>query len=367
MRVQYKEICSAISAGKVSSVRKELQANPRVVEHWKPLCDAAFYGSSECIDILLDAGADPNRKAATASRHTPLTRITQFHKTIPKHEGHSESLSLLLNRGADPNISAGPLSLVPLAYATVGPLPALVDILRGYSDDNDIFIAASLHDRTMLERILKQQSLNVQVDGSNRTPLHYIGLSGMWREVGSSLSLECTRLLLDHGYEVDAVQEIADEGEIFEATPLWYAVAHSQNVELIKFLLEKGANPNPATFAATFLGGMQIVQLLHEYGADWNLKFAGRTPIQDLLIYRRTKLVPWLIDNGARVDQQDQEGRTALHIAAMNGCKSDLIQKILDGGGNLDVEDNDGNTPLDLARKRKKSEAADFLETVNRT
>lgn len=367
MRIQYKKVCAAIASGNPKNVRKELQADTRVVEHWKPLCDAAFYGNTECIGILLDAGADPNQVAGTASRHTPLTRIAQYHKTIPKHEGHSKSLSLLLNRGADPSISAGPLNMSPLAYATVGPLSSLVEVLRDHLDNSDPFSAAALTDRDLLEQILKDQSDVFPTDESNRTPLHYVGLSGMWRELGASSSLECARLLLDHGYDVDAIQEIPDEGEVFEATPLWYAVAHSQNLELIKFLLEHGASPNPATFAATYLGDLQIVETLHQYDADWNIQFAGRTPIQDLLIYRRTKLVPWLIDNGARVDQQDHEGRTALHIAAMNGCKPDLLQKILDQGGDLSVRDNDGQTPSELARIRKKSQAANFLEAVNRT
>ena len=367
MRIQYKKVCAAIASGNLTDVRKELQANSRVFEHWKPLCDAAFYGNTECIGILLDAGADPNQVAGTASRHTPLTRIAQYHKTIPKHEGHSKSLSLLLNRGADPSISAGPLNLTPLAYATVGPLSSLVEVLRDHLDKSDVFSAAALIDKDLLEQILRDQPSVFPTDESNRTPLHYVGLSGMWRDLGASPSLECAKLLLDHGYDVDAIQEIPDEGEVFEATPLWYAVAHSQNFELIKFLLEHGASPNPATFAATYLGDLQIVEVLNQYDADWNIKFAGRTPIQDLLIYRRTKLVPWLIDNGARVDQQDLEGRTALHFAATNGCKPDLLQKILDSGGSLDVKDNDGHTPLDLARKRKKSQVVDFLETVNRT
>lgn len=364
MRVQYRKVCEAIAAGRLADVQKEVQANPAVVGHWKPLCDAAFHGNSECIEILLDAGADPNQKAGTASRHTPLTRIAQFHKTIPKHEGHSKSLSLLLSRGANPYISAGPLNLTPLAYATVGPLPALVEILRGHLDQIDIFNAAALHDISLLEEIFTEHGLSLEVDISDRTPLHYVALSGMWREVGASSSLDCAALLINIGHDVDEVQEIPDEGEVFEATPLWYAVAYSQNIELIDFFLEHGANPNPAVFAATYLGDLEIVRLLHQYDADWNIKFAGRTPLQDLLIYRRTKLVPWLMDNGAHVDLRDPNGRTALHIAAMNGCKPNLLQKIIDHGGELSAKDDDGHTPLDLARKRKKSQVVDFLESV---
>lgn len=366
MRIEYKKICSAIAAGDLNGVKDELQANPAVVGHWKPLCDAAFYGNSDCIGLLLDAGADPNQVAGTASRHTPLTRITQYHKTIPKHEGHSRALSLLVERGANPSISAGPMNLTPLLYATVGPLPSLVDLLRTYVDSSDVFSAAALYDKPTLQRILNEQGSAFPTDKSNRTPLHHLALSGMWKERGAAVSVECATLLIGHGFQIDAVEEIHDEGEVFEATPLWYAVAHSQNTELIRFLLERGASPNPATFAATYSGGLEIVQLLHEHGADWNTTFAGRTPIQDLLIFRRPKLVPWLIDHGANVVHQDLDGKTALHIAAERGCKLELLQKIVDNGGNLEGRDKEGRTPLDLARKMGKSQVVDFLGSIKK-
>ena len=57
--------------------------------------------------VLLAAGADPNVKSGTGSRHTPLTRLTQHHTTIPKHDGHAETLETLLAAGADPNLCAG--------------------------------------------------------------------------------------------------------------------------------------------------------------------------------------------------------------------------------------------------------------------
>ncbi|MCY3885635.1 MAG: ankyrin repeat domain-containing protein [Gammaproteobacteria bacterium] len=364
MRIQYKKICTAIATGNLTEVRAELRTNPAVAGHWKPLCDAAFYGNSACIELLVDAGADPNQVAGTASRHTPLTRIAQYHKTIPKHEGHSRSLSLLLDRGAKPNISAGPMNLTPLAYATVGPLLPLVDVLRPHRDPSDIFSAAALYDKSSLDHFVSKNPSSSREDHSGRSPLHYVGLSGMWREEGAAASLECARLLLSNGYEVDSVEVIPDEGEMFEATPLWYAVAHSQNLELIRLLLKKGASPNPATFAATYLGDLEIVELLHQHKADWNLEFAGRTPIQDLLIFRRTKLVPWLLDHGASVAHRDPAGKTALHIAAERGCKPELLQNILDHGGELRAMDNDGRTPLDLAREKRKSQAVKFLQNL---
>ena len=73
------------------------------------------------VQVLLDAGADPDIVSGTGSRHTPLTRVTQYHKTIARHEGHLKTIETLLGAGADPNLAAGPHDFEPLAYAAVAP------------------------------------------------------------------------------------------------------------------------------------------------------------------------------------------------------------------------------------------------------
>ena len=363
MKHDYKKICAAIARNDISQVKTELAENPSVAAHWKPLCDAAFHGNVGSIELLLDAGADPNQKAGTASRHTPLTRIAQYHKTIPRHQRHIESMKLLLSRGAQASVPAGPLDVAPIVYATVGPHLGFIDVLGAHIGAIDIFAAAALNDLDSLTSFLKGARLDELSDRHGRTPLHFVCLSGMWREHGSCRSIACAKTLLDHGVAIDAMQEIPDAGEIFRANALWYGVAHSQNVDLIEFLLKQGSTPNPSSFAATYAGNVDVVELLHKHGIDWNWKFGGYTPLQELLNYRKTKLVEWLLDHGASIDAKDPEGRTALHIAALRGLRADCLQVLLKHGADPNSTDNEGNTPLELAEANNKLAAAEFLRT----
>ena len=77
------------------------------------------------VRALIAAGADPNVISGTGARHTPLTRLTEHHATIPRHDGHREALVALLEGGANPNLRAGPHHFEPLAYAAMAPAPEL--------------------------------------------------------------------------------------------------------------------------------------------------------------------------------------------------------------------------------------------------
>ena len=363
LKIEYRKLCSAIAESDLDAAEREISRNPAAVSHWKPLIDAAFFGRAEFIDLLLKAGADPNVKARTASKHTPLTRVTQHHKTIPKHDGHVAALRLLLDNGSDPKIPGGPLQLTPLTYATMGPEMRFIDVLRTRYEPFNVFHASVLLDTKRLKNLDLSLSEN-EVDTRGRSPLHYCALSGMWRELGSNISVDCAKHLVSAGEDVDAVEEIQDGSEIFSATPLWYSISYAENIELASYLLSEGADPSPAVFSATFVGRKDFVELLDRYGADWNQRFDGSTPLMDLLTYRRSALVPWLLEHGADVSATDKKGRTPLHIAAEMGINTECIGVLLANGADLSAEDLDGNTPLDLAIKRKRKKAIEFLERL---
>ena len=127
------------------------------------------------------------------------------------------------------------------------------------------------------------------------------------------------------------------------------------------FLLDRGADPNPAVFTVTFQGGDEVRELLHRYGADWQQRFNGRTPLMDLMYFKRPAASGWLIAHGVDVNATDPSGKTALHFAAMRGIRADYVHALLDAGADIGVEDAQGKTPGDYAVANKRKKLIDLL------
>lgn len=70
-----------------------------------------------------------------------------------------------------------------------------------------------------------------------------------------------------------------------------------------------------------------------------------------------------LIANDGNPNQTDEEQRTAMHYAAMNGNLT-IIAILIKASAKLDAKDKLGNTPLHLAADRNQTEAAQLLLDV---
>ena len=356
----YKRLCESIARGDLDQLKERAAEDPESVRHWKPVVDAAFAGRADLLAALLDAGADANVVSGVSARHTPLTRIAQHHSTIPKHAGHIEAMRLLLARGADPNLPAGPHGFVPLAYSAMAADTEQMEVLADSGTAIDIHIAAILLDLGQLRGFLDDEASANAADARGRTPLQYVALSGLWQERPKA-AIECAELLLSRGADVNSAEEMAEGDEVFHATPLWRTLSWQRNVPLAEFLLERGADPNPAVFTATFDGSDAICDLLDRHGANWEQRFHGRTPLMDLMHFRRPAGAAWLLRRGVDVNAKAPNGRTALHYAAWQGVRADYVEALLAAGADRTARDADGKTPLDLAREKKRTKLLGML------
>ena len=107
-------------------------------------------------------------------------------------------------------------------------------------------------------------------------------------------------------------------------------------------------------------GSDKVASLLLDAGADINAqKNNGTTILHDAAENGFLELASLLIDRGANVEAKDNDGRTPLHGAfggvidpitkSANMPNEDVASLLLDHGANVEAKDNDGRTPRKLA------------------
>jgi ankyrin repeat protein len=179
------------------------------------------------------------------------------------------------------------------------------------------------------------------------------------------------RLLLTKGAYVDATKNRKGN------SALRFAVSKG-NVEMVKLLLEKGANVNGETVDGTsplllaiHYGHVEVVKVLLAYRARYGrsvLRWAalsGHVEILKLFLEKGAIVDgkdPWLLnivvrkgdvemvrlmldmDKGSSVDTQ-VEGEPLLHLAAKEGDVK-MVRLLLDKGANIEAQDGYGLTAL---------------------
>lgn len=100
--------------------------------------------------------------------------------------------------------------------------------------------------------------------------------------------------------------------------------AVAQNLQLIQFLLDTGADPNDSDSLgrnmihhAAMMGHLNVLELLRKLGVDWNSPDAWDlwTPLMHASRQGHLNIVKYLVDD-IHVDThcKDKQGRTALDI-----------------------------------------------------
>jgi ankyrin repeat protein len=277
-------------------------------------------------------------------------------------------------------------------------------------------------DRAAFRNLLRAQPQSATRQGpGGATPLMYAALYGeaedvrllldagadpnVRNEVGATAlmwavdDLDKTRLLLRRGADVSAR---SDDGR----TPLLVATTWSQSYEVVKLLLDQGANASPVVNSyrgpltslrlAAELGDEAVLHLLVDRGVDPQalkgvpllLATQGEDAIlcADLLIksadpkalkpaalflappfaspraLRDAAALKKLVDNGADLATRDQAGRTALMAAVTSDDVSNqTIETMLQLGADVNASTTGGKTVLDFARQRGNTPVVDLL------
>lgn len=145
-----------------------------------------------------------------------------------------------------------------------------------------------------------------------------------------------------------------------------YFACQSGKTEVVKFFLDKGADPNQGKGESLCVcSGIQgppveAVRLLLDKGADPNV-WKKESPLMNAAEVNRADVISLLLERGANINAQEkEEGKTALALA----CKAGRVQAarmLLDKGANINVKGKGGWTPLHEAAGAGSVEIVELL------
>jgi ankyrin repeat protein len=332
--------------GKADAVRMLLTNGARVdtIENWRgqtPLMWAAAEGNVDAMRMLIEAGADVNARSSIIvwerqrseeprDKWLPPGGLTPL--LFASRDGKVASARALLDAGADINL-VDPDRHTPLILA----------LTNGQFDVAGLLIERGA-DVNMEDKV-GQTALYAAVNG------HTVPASNRPapRETDDTLSsLDVIKMLLAKGAKVDAPLRAAlpyrtkldrgGDGVLGVGTTPLLRAGKAADVTVIKLLLEKGANAKAAT-----RNGVTAVMMAANVSAREE-DMTGRSKSEKDII----ESIKALMAAGADVMGSDNNGRTALHGAAMWGL-TDVVKFVRENGGDINVKDKRGLTPLNYA------------------
>ncbi|KAJ8032948.1 Transient receptor potential cation channel subfamily A member 1 [Holothuria leucospilota] len=321
-----------------------------------PIHCAATHASRNVLDLLLTEAGKCGYTREMLLSFTDKEQNTPLHAAV--NGGCFDAVKVCLEFGAPLDVQSD-TNCTPLHLAcSQGALDIVKLMMRMAPSDktlcmNDMDKMTPLHRAAMFDHVeivifLLDEGADLEaLDSDHRTPLLVATSRGAW-----NAAVE----LIHRGADINA-KDIDNKNMLHLAVrsggnlEIFQQSNALQKLECLKLLNEKDLYGCAPIHYATKGGNIKSVQGLIDLGATVNLRDKKKqSPLHFAARYGRFNSCKKLLDSaiGFRIcNDTDSEGRTALHLASLNGHKK--VVQLLISRGALIHRDFKGRTPLHLA------------------
>jgi uncharacterized protein len=334
---------------------------------------AAAEGHIDVVDLLLEAGADPNLQAHVTSltqRHNADHPTGGFSALMwAARNGNDALVRRLAARGADVNLKNGDNASAAMIAMYNDRFDVAASLIELGSDVNDgsLYVAVEMRDATTDQ---------FAFDGSRRRPDH----------PNQRTALDLMRLLLERGADPNRAfagqfhSTSMPNSDRFDNTPFFRA-ALAADVEALKLLVAHGATldqtpavaaaPGPPDSSEPPAGGRRghpnagrrpaMVAMTGGRGPAMTGGPAyireGAAPYREPGSRKPEEALALLLTAGANPNAKGPDGTTLLHQAARLG-NLDMIRALASAKVDFTQTNTDGLTALDIAEGKQPPSAA---------
>lgn len=330
---------------------------------------AARTGKPDAVAVLLNHGAEVNRMNATGQTALMWAAAERNAAAVQVLIDHKADFSIRTHAAPPPK----PLDTIFSAPFPVGGMTALLfaarqndlksagillaagaDVNEAAQDGTSPILVAILNGHYTLANFLLEKGANPNaVDGKGRAALYAaVDMRNLeWStrpappEKDPMTELDLIKALIAHGANPNArlTKKIPLRGQpsfdgrwanMIGATPFWRA-AQSDDVTVMRLLVEKGADPLLATTDHT-------TPLMVAAGVGWSDGQSHGSPSD------APEALRLCIEWGGDVNAANDVGYTALHGAAFRGA-NDVVKLLVEKGARMDVKNQEGRLPVNMA------------------
>jgi ankyrin repeat protein len=318
-----------------------------------PLQSAAMVNDEAIVSYLLLLGAKVNTQAPTNPTRTDRTK-TALQWAV--YNGNMNIVSLLLDAGANINYSQGRTALeVAVETKDHKMIFILLDAGADPSKDGSVSLAVKASDVGLILALLQRGAGINNISHDIPTALYQAAVSE---------DLEMVQFLLDRGADPNIQLQNNYMGSVLQV------LTRSRSMKIIEAIIQAGADINGAWSSKSFRnpslnplqiaasnGDLELVEYFVAANADVNWpasEYNGRTALQKAVENRHMHIVEFLLKNGANINApaRSKNGVTALQ-AAVSQNHLDLVEFLLENGANPDDQPSrvGGFSALQLAAK----------------